>query len=142
MWHPKESVRSLMAGYSLLVRISCRKRNFPIAAITIQSTEETGITERIITLVHTMKRIHIRDGHRVQLPAIDAKPHRLICFGCQHDLTGPISAGRFDNTGFQHQGNFLTLHFPNTRSSAIRLRMYWCRSRIEIDSMFSTVNSI
>jgi hypothetical protein len=140
-WHPKELVGSLVAGERRLVRIFRSKRNLPIATITVQSTEDTGITERINTLVHARKRVRIPDRHGIQLPVIDAKPHRTIWFGYQYDWTGPISACRLNDTGFQHPGNLLTFHLPRTRSSAIRLRMYRFRSRVEVDPMFGSVNS-
>jgi hypothetical protein len=58
-----------------------------------QSTEDTSIPERINPPVHARKRVRIPDLHGVQLPVIDAKPHRPIWFGYQHDWTGSISAG-------------------------------------------------
>jgi hypothetical protein len=96
-WHPKESVGSLVAGDRRLVRILRSKRNLPIATITVQSTEDTGIPERINTLVHARKRICIPDRHGVQLPVVDAKPHRTIWFGYQYDWTGPISACKLND---------------------------------------------
>jgi hypothetical protein len=138
-WHPKESVSSLVAGEILHVRISRSERNFPKAAISVQSTEYTGIPERINTLVHTRKRLRISDGHRVELPVIDA--NCIVPSGLGTSTTGPIRAGSYDDTGFQHPGFFLTLNFPRTRSSSRRLRMYRLRSRIEVNPMFGSVNS-